>query len=232
MISPRCRWTFCGTWPGVWTNWSSPSPVAPSDDARALIQHRFDRTHRRLETALGITAEPLPARVTPDPRAPVLIHLEAALFTADAAQCPAGNAVALIAAPDREAEVRAALRWLKTHVVREHLRLSDAALLARDIEPYRPFIQQTADEFGVPVHILDGLPLRTNPAVAALFDLLRLTLPDEADSAFPWRLTLEAWRSPYFEWPACGITPETAESLDRPARWRRCALPSGEYKSR
>jgi len=193
----------------------------PGDDARALIQHRFDRTRRRLETALGITAEPLPARVTPDPRAPALTHLEAALFTADAAQCPAGDAVTLIAAPDREAEVRAALRWLKARVVRERLRLSDAALLARYIEPYRPFIQQTADEFGVPVHILDGLPLRTNPAIAALLDLLRLTLPDDAGSAFPWRLTVEAWRSPYFEWTACGITPETAESLDRLARWGR-----------
>ncbi|MBN1874145.1 MAG: ATP-dependent helicase, partial [Anaerolineae bacterium] len=134
----------------------------PGDDARTLINHRFDRTRRRLEATLGITAEPLPVRVTPDPRAPALIHLEATLFTGDAAQCPAEDAVTLIAAPDREAEVRAALRWLKTHVVRERLRLSDAALLARDIEPYRPFIQQTADEFGVPVHILDGLPLRAN----------------------------------------------------------------------
>ncbi|HQI83411.1 MAG TPA: PD-(D/E)XK nuclease family protein [Anaerolineae bacterium] len=194
---------------------------SPGDDARALIHHRFDRTRRHLETALGIMAEPLPTRVTPDPRAPALAHLEAALFTADAAQCPAEDTVVLIAAPDREAEVRAALRWLKTRVVREHLRLSDAALLARDIEPYRPFVQQTADEFGVPVHILDGLPLRANPAVAALLDLLRLTLPDETDSAFPWRLTVEAWRSPYFEWTACGITPETTESLDRLARWGR-----------
>jgi ATP-dependent helicase/DNAse subunit B len=194
---------------------------SPGDDARTLIQHRFDRTRQRLETALGITAEPLPARMMPDPRAPALIHLEATLFTADAAQCPAEDTVALIAAPDREAEVRAALRWLKTRVVREHLRLSDAALLARDIESYRPFIQQTADEFGIPVHILDGLPLRTNPAVAALLDLLRLMLPDNADGAFPWRLTLEAWRSPYFEWTACGITPEAAESLDRLARWGR-----------
>jgi len=194
---------------------------SPGDNARALIQHRFDRTRRRLEAALGITGEPLPARVTPDPRAPALTHLEAALFTADAAQYPAEDTVTFIAVPDREAEVRAALRWLKARVVREHLRLSDAALLARDIEPYRPFIQQTADEFGVPVHILDGLPLRTNPAVAALLDLLRLTLPDDADSAFPWRLTVEAWRSPYFDWNECGITAETAESLDHLARWGR-----------
>ncbi|HOU15694.1 MAG TPA: PD-(D/E)XK nuclease family protein [Anaerolineae bacterium] len=194
---------------------------SPGDDVRALINHRFDRTRRRLETALGITAEPLPAGVTPDPRAPALIHLEATLLTGDATQCAAGDTVTLIAAPDREAEVRAALRWLKARVVRNHLRLSDAALLARDIEPYRPFIQQTADEFGMPIHILDGLPLRTNPAIAVLLDLLRLTLPDNADGAFPWRLTVEAWRSPYFDWHTCGITAETAESLDRLARWGR-----------
>ncbi len=192
----------------------------PEGVERRLAQSRFNRTRKSLEAALKITALPLPA-VAPAQRAAALAHLEATLFTGAAGQLPAGDAVTLIAAPDREAEVRAALRWLKTRIVHQRLRLDDAALLARNIEPYRPFIRQIADEFGIPVHILDGQPLRENPAIAALLDLLRLNLPGAADSAFPWRLTLAAWRSPYCDWTPWGIVPEAAESLEQLARWGR-----------
>ncbi|MBN2005139.1 MAG: PD-(D/E)XK nuclease family protein [Anaerolineae bacterium] len=198
----------------------------PQADTRPLVHHRFTRTRRRLEQTLGITAAPLPAVTLPGTPTPALAHLERSLFTRDAARHPAGDAVTLIAAPDREAEVRAALRWLKARVVQHGLRLGDVALLARDIVPYRPFIRQTADEFGVPIHILDGLPLDENPVIAALLDVLRLTLPGEMDAAFPWRLTLQAWRSPYFDWApagvipaACTITPEITAQLDQVARW-------------
>ncbi len=201
---------------------------SPDNAPRALVHRRFNRTRQRLETTLDVNAEPLPP-VPPNPnrvpstRAPVLVHLEAKLFKRDAVRQPAGDAVTLIAAPDREAEARAALRWLKARVVHDGARLSDVALLARDVDPYRPFIQQTADEFGIPVYILDGLPLRANPAVAALLTLLRLALPGTPASvtgdAFPWRLTLETWRSPYFDWAVCDITPDAAEQLDRVARW-------------
>lgn len=193
---------------------------SPGAEVRPLVQHRFHRTRQRLEAALGIKAEPLPA-LAPAQRAPALAHMETTLFTGAAGQLPAGDAITLIAAPDREAEVRAALRWLKTRVVHERLHLDDAALLARNIEPYRPFIRQTADEFGIPVHILDGQPLRENPVIAALLDLLRLNLPGDADTACPWRLTLAAWRAPYFDWTPWNITPEAAESLDQLARWGR-----------
>ncbi|MBN1876795.1 MAG: UvrD-helicase domain-containing protein, partial [Anaerolineae bacterium] len=125
----------------------------PGGKERRLAQSRFNQTRQRLEAALGIKAEPLPT-LAPAQRAPTLAHLEAMLFNGAAGQLPAGDAITLIAAPDRAAEVRVALRWLKARVVHGHLRLDDAALLARDIEPYRPFIQQTADEFGLPVHIL------------------------------------------------------------------------------
>ena len=109
----------------------------------------------------------------------------------------------------------------------------EVALLARNIEPYRSFILQTAAEFGLPVRLVDGLPLRSNPAVAALLDLLRLVLPraeDMDEPTLPYRLVVDAWRSPYFDWHALpypnaekpiGIRPGDAEALDAVARWGR-----------
>jgi RecB family exonuclease len=178
-----------------------------------------------------VTAEPLPAPAWRP--APALAQLEANLFKSDAAQVDGAHQVELIEAPDRAAEVRAALRWLKTRLAADGMRPGDVALLARSIPPYRPFILQTAAEFGLPVRLVDGLPLRANPAVAALLDLLRLTLPRAADDpqpALPRRLVVEAWRSPYFDWgagsdgdaaPPEAITPGDAEALDAVARWGR-----------
>jgi ATP-dependent helicase/nuclease subunit B len=213
---------------------------------RDPVHRRFNRTRRRLESLLGVEAEPLPglayalqpsrspapdaqppaAEVCRDNLAPPLAYLEATVLAGSdplPGDAPAvGDAVTLIAAPDREGEVRAALRWLKMRLVEDGLALSDVALLARKVTPYRPLIRQIAGEFGLPIHLVEGLPLRTNPAVRALLDLLRL--PIEDDGAFPWRLTVEAWRSPYFDWrsldPADGAEPaqEGSESYDRVRR--------------
>ncbi len=187
--------------------------------ARDLVHQRFNRTRRRLEAALGVEAEPLPAPPDLPAPAPALRHLERSLFAGDHPRQPDDGAVTLIAAPDREAEVRAALRWLKTRLVRDGMRPGEVALLYRDSKPYRAFITQTATEFGLPVHVVDGRPLRSNPAVAALLDLLRLARP--GDDHLAWRKTIEAWRSPYFDWSnaAMEITPQDAEALDWVARW-------------
>ena len=136
----------------------------------------------------------------------------------------------MVAAPDRQGEVRAALRWLKERLVLDGLRLREVALLARKVSPYRAFIVQTAREFGVPVQLVDGYPLRGNPAVSALLDLLRLTLPGE--TPFAWRPVVAAWRCPYFDWHfedsgdaeaqddgGLTIAAQDAEALDRVARW-------------
>jgi len=112
-------------------------------------------------------------------------------------------------------------------------RPGEVALLARNIAPYRPFIQQTAAEFGLPIRLVDGLPLRENPAVAALLVLLQVALPDPAgELSLPRRSVVEAWRSPYFDWSGAdtstdsgqdgtGIDPGDAEDLDTVARWGR-----------
>jgi ATP-dependent helicase/DNAse subunit B len=190
---------------------------------RLLVHRRFDRTRRRLERALGVKAAPLPDGPGAPPGrsglAPSLAHLEQNLFTGDGQTRAADGAVALVAAPDREAEVRAALRWLKLRLVREGVGPGQVALLCSSVEPYRAFITQAAGEFGLPLHVVAGLPLRRNPAVAALLDLLRLAVP--GDGYLGWRQTVEAWLSPYFDWDGASldITPEAAEALDWVARW-------------
>ncbi len=187
------------------------------------VHRRFDATRERLEADLGVKAEPLPQHLFPTP---FFGQLEGALFEKNENRPPieGEGALTLIEAPDRASEVRAALRWLKGRFVDEGLRLTEAALLARSVTPYRSFIQQTAVEFGLPVRFADGLSLRSNPAIAALLDLLRLMLPISVGNpapALPRRWVVEAWRSPYFDWS--GLTPEAiepgdAEALDAAAR--------------
>jgi len=203
---------------------------------RPLVHRRFVRTRQELEKALDVQAQPLPPQEVG--RSPLLAHLEAGLFRAGhpaeggrTARVEAGGAVELIEAPDRASEVRAALRWLKARLVQDGMPIHEVALLARDVTPYRPFVLQTAAEFGLPVRLVDGLPLRTNPAIAALLGLLRLMLPrgpTNAEPALPRRPVVEAWRSPYFDWSALpaegateaiGITPGDADDLDAVARW-------------
>ncbi len=199
-----------------------------SDPAtRPLVHKRFNRTRRRLEAVLDVEAEPLPTPLRAAHPAQPLIHLERALFDAEALQRPAEGAVTLIAAPDREGEVRAALRWIKTRLVKDGMQLHEVALLTRDVAPYRAFIDQTAAELGLPLKRAHGLPLRKNPAVAALLDLLVIALPGENHLA--WRETVAAWRSPTFDWENAlaapgdgepiGITAQDAEALDWVARW-------------
>ncbi|MBI5841149.1 MAG: PD-(D/E)XK nuclease family protein [Chloroflexi bacterium] len=123
------------------------------------------------------------------------------------------NEVEFIEAHTRAVEARAALRWAKARVVRDGMKLSDVAILARDLEPYRPFLEETAAEFGIPLRIVGGQPLNENPAVAALLSLLSLPAED-----WPRRMLVESWRSPYFDWTWLGITPESAATLDEISR--------------
>jgi RecB family exonuclease/superfamily I DNA/RNA helicase len=208
----------------------------PSGEVRSLAHRRFARTQRDLEDALHLHAEPLPplsdlGGLQRPPRSFALEHLERQLFRPAVARVDGAGAVELIEAPDRPAEVRAALRWLKARLRLEGCRPAEIALLARNLTPYRPFVQQTAAEFGLPVRLVAGLPLRANPAVAALLNLLNMILPGaDGEPALPRRAVVEAWRSPYFDWSAppddstgepIGIQPGDADDLDTLARWGR-----------
>lgn len=195
------------------------------------VHCRFNQTRQRLEEAFQIKAAPLPSK--PVQRNPVLDHLEARFRERGPESLAGLGVITLIEASDRVAEVRSALRWLKIRLIQDELRPGEVALLARSMTPYLPFIVQIGTEFGLPLHLVDGQPLRSNPAVAALLDLLRLMLPlssTQPEPALPYRLVIEAWRSPYFDWSALpgpdasepiGIVPGDATLLDRVARQQR-----------
>ena len=198
---------------------------------RLLVHRRFYRTRERLERTLNVEAAALPALLSRS--APALVYLERSLYRADLPRVDSGQAVDLIEAPDRLGEVRAALRWLKERILVDGMLPPEVALLMRDVTPYRALILQTAREFGLPVRFASRFPLASNPAIAALLDLLRLVLPlssTDPQPSLPRRLVVEAWRSPYFDWSACpdgnasepiGIAAGDAERLDMAARWAR-----------
>lgn len=207
--------------------------TADAHDKGKHNYRRFQQTRQRVEEVLQVKAEPLPAAAT-TPATPTLGHLATNLFTNQGTQAVAADGtVHLIEAPDQVAEVRAALRWLKERLVLDGRSPQEVALLARDVTPYRPFIVQTAKEFGLPIRLVDGLPLARNPAVAALLDLLRLALPEGngGGPALPRRLVIAAWRSPYFDWSggtpddgnigSATVRPGDADVLDRVARHGR-----------
>lgn len=201
-----------------------------NDNSVNLAHRRFAVTRAMLEAALDIRAEPL--TLVSRPLSPALSHLAHNLFRPGEAPVGGSGAVELVEAPERAAEVRAALRWLKARILLDGCRPGEVALLARNIAPYRPFIQQTAAEFGLPIRLVDGVPLRENPAVAALLSLLQSALSDPTGKlSLPRRTVVEAWRSPYFNWSVLSedgadcepgrIEPGDADDLDALARWGR-----------
>ena len=189
--------------------------------AHRLAHRRFERTLAALQEGLGLQPEPLPG-AGPGLSAP-LRHLEARLFQPAADTVPPAGAVAWLEAPNPALEARAALRWVKQCLVDLAMGLGDVAVLARDLTPYAPFLQETAQEFGLPLHLAQGWPLAGNPGVAALRDLLALPRRDRAsalvdDGRFPVRQVLQALRSPYFDWENCELAGEklglTAADVD------------------
>lgn len=183
-----------------------------------LAQRRFQRAQGAIISTLGIEPEMMDSSSM---LALAIAQVESALF--ETSQPQTGNPkseivnqkseIDFLEAQTRTVEVRAALRWLKARVVRDGMALTEVAVLARDIEPYRPFLEETAAEFGIPLRIVGGQPLIENPAVAALLSLLSLPADD-----WPRRPVLDAWRSPYFDWSRLGISPDDAAELDEISR--------------
>jgi len=209
--------------------------VTLTDAAEGAKRHRahgrFLRTAQQLRDVTG--AAPRPLSVSDQTRNPTLRHIEAGLFQLHASTLKAFQGIDLLEAPSRASEVRAALRWIVERNVYDGIPLGELAILARSIEPYRPFIIESAQEFDIPIWVATGLPLGSNPVIAALLDLLEMMNPSrvpssDGDSRMPRRLVIEAWHSPYFNWfdafpsdDACetiGILPEDARDLAAAAR--------------
>ena len=201
----------------------------PEGERSPICFRRFVETQRKLENALGIQAQALPHR-SASPTA-TLVHLERYLFDANAPDFEAGGDVTLFAATDEEAEVRSALRWLKSRLLDDGMRPSEVALLARDLSPYRSLIVSVAAEYELPLQVWGGLPLGENPAVSDLVSVLTLMAPQpEDDAALAFHALVDAWRSPYFAWRTAagagddgplGITALDADALDAAGRWGR-----------
>ncbi|MDF1513467.1 MAG: UvrD-helicase domain-containing protein, partial [Anaerolineae bacterium] len=172
-----------------------------------LVFTRYARTLERLQREII----PLSVVYAPDEavhhRHPVITWAAQKVLTAESRKCAPDTALEMIAVPDRLAEVRAVLRWVKSLIVHEGLPLSKIAVLARNLDPYRSYINQVSVEFGLPVHMLHDAPLAENPCVHALLQLLSLVIED-----FPRQKTVDSWFSPYFDWPLALDIPVTDDS--------------------
>ncbi|MFW6096480.1 MAG: PD-(D/E)XK nuclease family protein [Chloroflexota bacterium] len=218
-----------------------------SDSPRTAHRH-FMRVRRLLEEKLDLSVKTSDFSEKSDVSTSVatspLRHLEKNLFRPSPDPAPTTEEICLATVPDHAAEVRLALRWLKERIVVDGIPPQRTALAARDLTPYRPYILQISEEFGLPVYLVDGPSLQKNPCIAALLSLLRLLLPDEGSSpagapALQRRAFLAALRSPYFDWQALttsdstsGIAPLDAadvERLDLVARWGNVIAGYGQW---
>jgi ATP-dependent helicase/nuclease subunit B len=196
------------------------NPIRPA-------HHRFHRAQTALISALNVKPE---AMDSSSMLSETIARVESALFdhqqggksvnkqTSQLAneQLESENRkseIEFIEAQTRAVEVRSALRWMKARIVRDGMKLSEVAVLARDPKPYRPFLEEVAAEFGIPLRIMGGQTLIENPAVAALLNLLSLPVND-------WRRrpVLGSWRSPYFDFSELGLDSHSAAALDEISR--------------
>lgn len=179
--------------------------------------HRFHRAQQAIISALKIQPEAMDSSSV---LSPPIANVEANLFdrSNDFSRFPQGatkvaTTVEFVEAQTRALEVRSALRWIKARVVRDGMKLTEVAVLARDLEPYRAFLAEVADEFGIRLRIMGGQPLIENPAASALLTLLSLPVDD-----WKRRPVLDSWRSPYFDFSEQGIDVNSAATLDEISR--------------
>ncbi len=177
------------------------------DAQRAGRFRRFEQTRERLMAAGADLWQIVPLTGEGCGRAAPLQHLTDSLLALAPEKAPAGDALALIEAPDVEREVRAVLRRVKQRLLDGTP--PDAILIAtRDLARYGGALRETAHAYGVPLVVRDGLPLRDNPAVTAFLALIDLAARD-----FPRRDTLDVLSSPYLAPP--GLDPASIAALAR-----------------
>lgn len=153
---------------------------------------RFARTRAQIVAALQPTIVQMPAVVSQPTTGhrPPLTFLEQHLFDLNAPPpVDADGTLALIAAADREREVRAALRRVRA-LLQRGAAPEQIALLFRDGTVYVPLLREVAAEYGLPLAVYEGRPLVEAPAVAMFLAMLRLPLED-----YPRRVLVEIWRS-------------------------------------
>jgi len=196
-----------------------------SEHSQRTAHHRFHRAQAAIISNLNLQPE---AMDSSSMLTPSIANIESRLFeAAKTSEISETSEVYFIEAQTRALEVRSALRWIKACVIRDRMKLSDVAILARDLEPYHAFLEEVADEFGIPLHIAGGQPLIENPAIAALMTLLSLPVND-----FPRRALLDSWRSPYFDFSGHGIDSREASitTLDEISRAGRVSQGLAQWR--
>jgi RecB family exonuclease len=182
--------------------------------ADGLAMTRLRATRGELARVLPLRVQHLPA-VQASP--PVLLRIRDRLFAGQQTESVAERTLApdlipgltAIEAPDREAEVRTALRRVKMHLLQGVLP-RQIALRTPQPERYRLLVHSIAEEYGIPVSVRH--PLVEHPLTQTLLDVLDLA-PD-----FSWRTTLDLLRSPYVA--SAGLGDEQIDLLDRLTRER------------
>jgi ATP-dependent helicase/nuclease subunit B len=182
--------------------------------------HRFRRAQQAIISSLNLQPE---AMESSSMLSAGIAKMEANLFE-QTSEVSKTSEVSFQECQTRAVEARAALRWIKARVVRDGMKLSDVAIFARDLEPYRPFLEETAAEFGIPLRVVGGQPLNQNPAASAMMNLLSLPVNE-----FPRRALIESWRSPYFDFSGLGIAVTSAAALDEISRAGKVSQGLGQW---
>lgn len=142
-------------------------------------------------------------------------HLQARLFVRPPRAADADESVVLVSAPDpnREAReaVRTCLQW-----VGEGIPAYEIAIVARNPEAYRPFIDSACREAGVEVYVHAGTPLAERPLGRQALRLLELIGSDLPRG--PLMELLSEMRLPQETWERLGgMLPSSWDQISRRA---------------
>src|SRR5579859_1399262 len=179
---------------------------------RADSAHRrFAQTRERLLeafapqkwTEVALTSSPAQIR---SEGSPALVHLAEHLFDVQSTTLPNDGRLILVEAPDRRTEALTVLRRVKRMLLKG-TSPEEIAIVARAVEPYAPYFQESAPGYGIPLATGHGGPLGENPAVAAILSLVDLAAGD-----FRRRAVIDALQNPYLS--NRDLTPEQIELLD------------------
>jgi len=187
------------------------------DEQQGRRFRRFDQTRRRVLAAGGeLWREQALEHCDANARVPILDHLVHSVFhSAAPAQSPDEDrpSLSLIEAPDVRREVSAVL-WRTKRLLLDGAPAESIAILARRLDLYSGALRETAEAYGVPLVVREDVPLRENPAVAAL-----LALIDLHEGDFRRRDLLDVLFSPYIVAPF--LSPDQVAQLARISVERR-----------
>lgn len=173
--------------------------------------------HRRFLGDIQSLMYALSPRLITSGKTPVLpediLFIEQNIFEPAPTSPRRSTSTLLLEARSPREEVREALRWIKTRVIRDGLSLHECAIFVPDPAVYHPLLALTAAEFGVPLHFTRGRPLKESPLIVALLNLLTLQAQN-----YPVRQLFTALRSPYFNVRIEVSAIDALENISRVAR--------------